>query len=282
MHIVRFRNDRNIRMYGIQKNNVIRALDGDIFGRFSDTGIDVSAEKVKILSPVPHPNKIIGIGLNYRKHVEEWAEKMGKTVKSIIPEEPVIFLKPPTTRIGNFGEIELPQVSNEVEFEAELAVIIGKECRNIKKDEGLKAVFGYTCANDVTARDIQRKDGQWTRAKGFDSFCPLGPGIVLQKGYDISGWNVDFPMNDIRVISHPNQLHVQGKLNNTVCQDFHTSDMIFSVEEIIAYISGVMSLYPGDIILTGTGTGSQKLKHGDNVEIEIEKIGLLSNRVIQK
>ena len=141
MQIVRFRNDRNIRMYGILENQIIHAIDGDIFGRFSDTGIEIKADKVKILSPVPHPNKIIGIGLNYKNHVEEWAEKTGKTVSEVTPKEPVLFLKPPTARIGNFGEIEIPQSSNHVEFEAELAVIIGTECRNIKKEDALNVVF---------------------------------------------------------------------------------------------------------------------------------------------
>lgn len=279
MNIVRFRNDRNVKMYGFLKDNKIRAVDGDIFGIFSDTNIDIPAAKVKILAPVPHPNKIIGVGLNYKKHIKEWAESIGKKESEIKTKNPILFLKPPTTRIGNKGAIELPGISKQVEFEAELAVVIGKECRNVQTKDALKYIFGYTCANDVTARDLQKMDNQWARAKGFDSFCPLGPSITLQTGFEFQIKNTNFKIDNSERIDNPNNLNVKTILNGKVVQDFNTKDMVFKVEDLVCFISSIMTLFPGDVILTGTDVGVGKLNAGDKIEIEIEKIGKLINKV---
>jgi len=279
MRIVRFRNDRNVKLFGILKNDTIRAIEGDIFNIHSDTGVDIPLNKVKLLAPIPHPNKIIGVGLNYKKHIKEWVEKTGKTYDEVLSKNIILFLKPPTGRIGHNGEIELPEVSNKVEYEGELAVVIGKECKNVSKENALSFVFGYTCANDVTARDIQESDGQWTRAKGFDSFCPLGPVITLQKNFElITGFSKILDEAESK-IDTPNNLRIKTYLNSKVVQDFYTSDMIYSVEEIIEFASSVMTLFPGDVVLTGTGLGTGQIASGDIVEVEIEKIGKLSNRV---
>jgi 2-keto-4-pentenoate hydratase/2-oxohepta-3-ene-1,7-dioic acid hydratase in catechol pathway len=233
---------------------------------------------VKILAPVPHPNKIIGVGLNYKEHIAEWAGMNNKSFAEVAPSEPLIFLKPPTARIGNKGEIEIPASSNRVEYEAELAVVIGKECRNVDAGSAKKYILGYTCANDVTARDIQLKDGQWTRAKGFDTFCPLGPHIVMQKGFSLVSQSPFSDDNDD--ISDANNLEIKAVLNGKCVQSFNTKDMVFKIEELVSRISDVMTLYPGDVILTGSSVGSSKLSPGDNITIEIEKIGKLENQVI--
>ncbi len=281
MQIIRFRNDRNVKMYGFLYEKRIRALQGDIFNIFSDTGIDIKADKVKILAPVPHPNKIIGIGLNYKKHVKEWAELNNKKYEDCIPKVPLMFLKPPTARIGQNGEIEIPAQSQSVEYEGELAVVMGKQGRNIPKSKAFEHIFGYTCANDVTARDIQIKEGQWTRAKGFDSFCPLGPGIVLQKGFKLASGNREFIKKSTKIIDNPDNLSVKTYLNGKIVQDFNTNDMIFSVSQLVEAVSEVMTLFPGDVILTGTSLGVGKLNQKDVVEVEIEKIGRLVNKVIK-
>ena len=267
-------------MYGFLYENKIRAIEGNIFNIIKDTGVELDADKVKILAPVPHPNKIIGIGLNYKTHIKEWAEIHNKKYEDCIPKTPIMFLKPPTSRIGQNGEIEIPGQSNQVEYEAELAVVIGKQARNISKNEALKFVLGYTCANDVTARDLQIADGQWTRAKGFDSFCPLGPGIVLQKGFNLVSGKSSFIKKRETFIENPNKLQVKAYLNGKVVQDFNTEDMLFNVSELVSHVSKVMTLFPGDVILTGTSVGVGLLNKNDKIEIEIEKIGRLSNKVI--
>lgn len=217
---------------------------------------------VKRLAPVEPPN-IFAIGLNYRGHATE----QGLTE---LPKLPLIFAKPTTAVIGPGDSIVLPESApNEVDFEAELAVVIGRECRRVRESDALSHVFGYTCANDVSARDCQKKlDKQWTRAKGFDTFCPLGPVVVTRDEFDCSN------------------ARVRSILNGTVMQDATTADLIFSVPFLISYLSHQFTLLPGTVILTGTpaGVGFTRtppvfLRAGDLIEVEIEGIGRLSNSV---
>jgi 2-keto-4-pentenoate hydratase/2-oxohepta-3-ene-1,7-dioic acid hydratase in catechol pathway len=217
----------------------------------SPGGHSVSLDEVTLLAPVT-PSKIVCVGRNYLEHAVELGNKM--------PEEPLLFLKPPSSVIGHGDAIELPTQSERVEHEGELGVVIGRTARRISPDEDpLSYVFGYTCVNDVTARDLQRKDVQFTRAKSFDTFCPVGPIIV----------------NDI----DPLDTAVTARLNGDVKQQARTSAMAFSVPFLIRYITQIMTLYPGDLIATGTPSGVSPMKHGDVVEIEVEGIGVLRNSV---
>lgn len=198
------------------------------------------------LSPAP-PSKIVCIGRNYRAHAQELGNE--------VPKEPLLFLKPPSSLLEPGGTLYLPPESERVEHEAELGVVIGRRGRRIPRERALEHVFGYSVACDVTARDLQKKDGQWTRAKGFDGFCPVGPEVV--SGLDPSGLSI--------------RLRVNGDLR----QDGNTRDMVFDVASLIAHVSSVMTLEPGDLILTGTPEGVGPLAAGDRVEVEIEGIGLL-------
>jgi 2-keto-4-pentenoate hydratase/2-oxohepta-3-ene-1,7-dioic acid hydratase in catechol pathway len=198
-----------------------------------------------------NPTKIIAIGLNYLDHAKEL--KMG------IPDQPLIFMKPTTTVIGSEDAIILPPQTKELNYEGELAVVIKEKVRNVSKDAAQRFIAGYACANDVTARDLQRIDGQWTRSKSFDTFCPLGPRIV----------------SDI----DPKQLSIITRVNGVVKQDSNTSNMIFDVFELVSFISEIMTLLPGDVIITGTPPGVGPLEAGDVVEVEIEGIGILKNTV---
>ena len=197
------------------------------------------------------PSKIICIGLNYRKHAEEMNKE--------IPAEPLIFSKPPSAILNPDGTILRPPESQEVHYEGELAIVIGERCRRVPKEEAHRVIAGYTLLNDVTARDLQRRDVQYTRGKGFDTFAPFGPRIV--PGLD------------------PKQLHITLRVNGEVRQSSPVSDMIFSVEELIAHVSNAMTLEPGDIIATGTPSGVGELHAGDVVEVEIPEIGVLRNVV---
>lgn len=197
------------------------------------------------------PTKIIGIGQNYRAHAAE----MGKG----IPEEPLMFLKPLSAVIVDGAAIERPAGYERVDFEGELGVVIGKRARRVTREQALEYVEGYTIVNDVTVRDLQKKDGQWTRAKGFDTFCPLGPRVV--PGLD------------------PSKLHLTTRVNGVVKQDSPTSDLIFDVPTLISFVSQHMTLEPGDVISTGTPSGVGNLNPGDVVEIEISGIGVLRNPV---
>jgi 2-keto-4-pentenoate hydratase/2-oxohepta-3-ene-1,7-dioic acid hydratase in catechol pathway len=208
-------------------------------------------EEVKLLAPVV-PSKIVCVGRNYREHAAELGNKM--------PDEPLLFLKAPSALVANGDCIELPRESKQVEHEGELGVVIGQRARNIPSNEDpLDYVLGYTCVNDVTARDLQRKDVQFTRAKSFDTFCPVGPIIVDELD----------PLN----------LSVSTRVNGSVRQQGSTADMAFSVPFLIRYISHIMTLYPGDLIATGTPAGVSLMKDGDIVEVEIEEIGVLQNTV---
>lgn len=199
------------------------------------------------------PSKIICVGLNYRDHAAE--------LKMEIPKTPIIFLKPPTAVIGQNDEITYPEgLTKELHYEAELALVIKDKTYRIDEKDAGKHLLGFTCANDVTARDLQRQDGQWTRSKSFDTFCPVGPTVV--SGID------------------PDDLAIRLYLNGKVKQDSRTSQMIFKPAFLLYFISRVMTLLPGDIILTGTPAGVGPMKIGDTVEVEIEGIGRLRNRVV--
>jgi 2-keto-4-pentenoate hydratase/2-oxohepta-3-ene-1,7-dioic acid hydratase in catechol pathway len=198
-----------------------------------------------------YPSKIIAIGLNYFSHAKEFSTP--------VPDQPVIFLKPPTSIIRNGDAILYPAQSSEIHFEGELGVVIKDRIRNITEDDAPGHIAGYTCANDITARDLQRLDGQWTRAKSFDTFCPLGPRIAT----DVN----------------PGNLRIQTRVNGEVKQDSNTANMIFGVAYLVSFVSSIMTLLPGDIIITGTPSGVGPIVPGDTVEVEIEGIGVLRNRV---
>jgi len=249
MKIIRFERDGKI-LYGHLEGNTIEVVEGDIFEETKKTGEKVSLSDVKVLPPV-EPSKIIGLGLNYRKHVEE--------IGFEIPEEPLLFLKPPSAVIGHMEEIVCPENTERVDYEGELGIVIGKRVRHAKEDEALNYVLGYTIVNDVSARDYQNKDGQWTRGKGFDTFCPVGP--VIATGID------------------SDNLRIETRLNGKTVQSGNTNDLIFKCGYLVSFISGIMTLLPGDLIATGTPAGIGPMKRGDEVEIEIEGIGVLKNRV---
>lgn len=207
-------------------------------------------EDVSLLSPVK-PSKIVCVGLNYRDHAGELSMKL--------PEEPVLFLKPPSALLSPGGTILLPTGAGRVDYEAELAVVIGKTARKINRSEACDFIMGYTCFNDITARELQHKDGQWSRAKGFDTFAPCGP--CLETELDVS------------------DRKIKCLLNGKLVQSSSTKEMVFGIFELVEFISGVMTLFPGDIIATGTPPGVGEIKAGDTVEIEVEGLGRLTNEV---
>ncbi len=198
-----------------------------------------------------HPTKIIAIGLNYLDHAKE--------LNMEIPEYPLIFMKPPTAVIGDGEMIIYPPQTQELHYEGELGIVIGKKARNVSVEEAKDCIAGYTCSNDVTARDLQRLDGQWTRSKSFDTFCPLGPRIVK---------NID-----------PTNLAITTRVNGVTKQSSNTNQMIFNAYNLVSFISAIMTLLPGDVISTGTPPGVGELQVGDVVEVEIEGIGILRNTV---
>ena len=239
--------------FGLLEDDLVLPLaDGEaieVFDPRTEKGIPTG--DVNFLVPVV-PSKIVCVGRNYREHAAELGNK--------IPDEPLLFLKAPSALIANGEAIELPTQSNQVEHEGELGVVISRRARNLSDDDDpLRYVLGYTCVNDVTARDLQRKDVQFTRGKSFDTFCPVGPSVVA--GLD--------PLN----------LAVTTRVNGIVKQKGQTSDMAFSVPFLIRYISNIMTLLPGDLIATGTPAGVSAMKDGDVVEVEIDEIGILRNTV---
>ena len=249
MKFVRFKTKKDIR-YGLVCENHVLEIEGNIFNQYRTLKTKHAFCDLKILSPCV-PTKIIAIGLNFRSHAKE----LGMT----LPEVPMIFMKPPTAVIGPDEEIIYPEMSSRVDYEGELAVVIGKKCRFVAESDSEKYIAGYTCFNDVTARDLQKKDVQFTRAKGFDTFAPMGPFIET----DINPCNVK----------------IETFLNGVKKQSGNTSDLIFSIRNIVSFLSMIMTLCPGDIIATGTPSGIGPLKRGDIVEVRIEGIGSLSNRV---
>jgi 2-keto-4-pentenoate hydratase/2-oxohepta-3-ene-1,7-dioic acid hydratase in catechol pathway len=232
-------------------------LTGDpMVAGFDTTGRRIRLEDARLLAPVIPRSKVVCIGKNYADHVEEMKNVTGGEA----PEEPLLFLKPNTSVIGPGEPILRPAISNRVEHEGELAMVIGAVTKDVSEEDALKHVFGFTCANDVTARDLQIKDGQWTRGKGFDTFCPLGP--VIETDPDLS---------DARVVT---------RVNGEVRQEGRTSQLIHSLARIVAFASQAFTLLPGDVILTGTPAGVGLLESGDTVEVEIEGIGILRNPVL--
>lgn len=220
-------------------------------GLYCDT---YTLDELQVLPPVL-PGKIICVGLNYVDHAME--------LEMPLPDHPILFLKPPSAVIGHGDKIILPPESHQVDYEAELAVVIGKRCRNVPTDRAGDVIMGYTCFNDITARDIQRIDTQWTRAKSFDTFAPLGPFIVEPHEVD--------PFNG----------YIRSRVNGKVKQDSGLNNMIFDVPALIEFISHIMTLEKGDVIATGTPSGVGELLPGDSVEIEIEGIGTLKNQVVR-
>ena len=265
MKIVRFIDSSDSTGYGVQHGSGVSRIDGCIFGEFTDTGEIVEVKK--LLAPI-EPKSVLCIGLNYRKHAAEGGQPE--------PEFPVLFMKMPST-VQNPGDpIVLPThlKSEAVDYECELAVVIGKSCKNVSKENALDYVLGYTCANDVSARDWQSKYGgsQWCRGKTFDTFCPLGPALLTADE-----------------IPNPNSLGIRTILNGNTMQDWNTDDMIFDVPTLIEFLSASMILNPGTVILTGTphGVGFARtppvfLKAGDSVTVEIDGIGQLTNPVVEE
>lgn len=198
-----------------------------------------------------NPSKVIAIGLNYRDHAKEF--------NMPIPDYPILFLKPPTAVIEDGDDFIFPPQTQELHYEGELGIVISERAKSVPVSEADRYIAGYTCANDVTARDLQRMDGQWTRAKSFDTFCPLGPRIVK---------DID-----------PGVLGITTRVNGQVRQRSTTANMIFNVYELVSFVSGIMTLLPGDVIITGTPPGVGALNPGDTVEIDIERIGTLKNKV---
>lgn len=235
----------------------VAEVEGHPFGRISFSGARWALSDVRLLSPIL-PSKVVCVGRNYAEHAAEHGTE--------VPKEPLLFLKPSTSVIGPRDAIRLPALSKQVEHEAELAVVIGAPgARRADRAAAQRAIFGYTCANDVTARDLQRMDGQWTRAKGFDSFCPIGPWITT--GLDVTDLEIR-----CEVGSDPEEMEVR--------QLGRTRDMVFDVPALVSYVSHVMTLLPGDVILTGTPAGVSPLADGDTVTVRIEGVGELTNPVV--
>ncbi|GAB6156286.1 fumarylacetoacetate hydrolase family protein [Desulfosporosinus burensis] len=249
MKYVRFTNHEKEIGYGLVEGEKVHLINGSFLDPQSKL-IDawLPLDQVSLLAPV-EPSKVVCVGLNYALHAKE--------LNHSLPEDPVIFIKPPTSVIGPDAEIIYPKISQRVDYEAELAVIIGAIIKDASEEEASKAIFGYACANDVTARDLQKKDGQWTRGKSFDTFCPIGPWVVT---------DID-----------PSNLDIQLFLNGKVKQSSNTQNFINSIPKLVSFISQVMTLYPGDVVLTGTPEGVGPMQPGDEVIVKIQSIGELRN-----
>jgi len=251
MKIIQFEKGKVI-SYGVLNNNIINPIVGNIFENIktdNSTAFDIS--EVKILPPV-FPTKVVAIGLNYKDHAAELGEEL--------PDEPKLFIKPSTSVIGHDDNIIYPTMSKRVDYEAELAAIVGKKAHKVSVENAKDYILGYTCLNDVTARDLQQKDGQWTRSKSFDTFCPIGP--VIETEID------------------PNNIDIYSRVNGVVKQSSNTKNFIFPMFELFSFISHIMTLLPGDIITTGTPSGIGSMKPGDTIEIEVKGIGVLRNKVV--
>jgi len=253
MRVVRYQLQNEAEKYGWLLDDKIGEIEGDPFGAYQRTEAKTPLADARLLAP-SKPSKIVCVGRNYVEHAKELGNE--------VPKIPLIFLKPPSSIINPNEPIVLPPQSRQVEHEAELVVVIGKRARNVTAENAKAHVYGYTVGNDVTARDLQRTDDQWTRAKGFDTFCPFGPWI-----------DTDFDISDALITC---------KVSGSPRQMASTRDMVFSVPTLIAYISSVMTLEPGDLIFTGTPSGVGRLKAGDEVAVEIEGLGVLKNPVIME
>jgi len=251
MKVARFSSGTGAR-YGIIDGDEIVVLTGDpMFNGFESTDERLPLSEIKIVAPVIPRSKVVAIGRNYSEHAKELGNET--------PTEPMMFLKPNTSVVGPGDAIMLPPQSEHVSFEGELAVVIGSIAKNVAEADADTVIFGYTIANDVTARDLQKKDGQWSRAKGFDTFCPLGP--VIETEFAVASQSI------------------RTTVNGDLKQDGTVDQMVHSVASLVAYASSVFTLLPGDLILTGTPAGVGPIVHGDTVEITIEGIGTLSNPV---
>jgi len=251
MRFVRYQYGTDAPCYGWILEDRVGPVDGSPFGEYRRMNASLPIESVRLLAPV-EPSKIICVGRNYAEHAREHGAE--------VPQIPLLFLKPPTALIGPGENIVLPPQSQQVEHEAELAVVIGKAGRWIPVDQINEYIFGYVAANDVTARDLQQRDGQWTRGKGFDTFCPVGPWIETEL--------------------NPADVLVTCRVNNEMRQMASTREMVFTVPQLIAFASSIMTLLPGDILLTGTPAGVGPLNASDVVEVTVEGIGTLRNPVI--
>jgi 2-keto-4-pentenoate hydratase/2-oxohepta-3-ene-1,7-dioic acid hydratase in catechol pathway len=238
--------------YAVHRDDLLLLLDGPPWAGARETGERVAAAGAELLCPC-EPTKVVCVGLNYLLHVAESASR------STVPDEPVLFLKPPSALLPPLGVIVLPEGAGRVDHEAEMAVVVGRRLRRATAAEARAAIFGVTAVNDVTARELQKKDVQWTRGKGFDTFCPCGPAVV--RGVD------------------PDALAVWAAVNGVRRQDGHTRDLIVKSAELVAFISRVMTLEPGDVVSTGTPAGVGPLAAGDVVEIGVEGVGTLFNPV---
>ncbi|QCR43831.1 2-hydroxyhepta-2,4-diene-1,7-dioate isomerase [Curtobacterium sp. SGAir0471] len=255
MKIARFSSTGEDPRYGILDERDLVVLAGDpMYQGFETTGERVPLADAKLLAPVIPRSKVIGVGLNYAEHASEMDERSG--------DDPVVFLKPNTAVIGPDDPIRLPAEVGRIDHEGELAIVIGSLAKNVRREDFASVVLGYTIANDVTARDLQARDGQWTRAKGFDTFCPLGP--VIETEIDPS---------DIRL-----ETRVDGELR----QAASTSEMVHDIPSLIEFVSSIWTLLPGDVILTGTPAGVGAIRDGEVVEVLIEGIGSLKNPVIAR
>lgn len=249
VRIVRLFHEGDVR-YGLADESTVTLISDEPFAAWETEAV-IPLPHAQLLSPCV-PTKVVCAGINYRGHAKE----MGHA----LPDEPVIFLKPPTAVIGHGAEVHIPQGFTTVDYEGELAVVIGRRTRNVTPEEALEHVLGYTCGNDITNRVLQKKDGQWTRAKSFDTFCPLGPWIET---------DVD-----------PGELTLQTFVNGELRQSGETSDMIFSVPELVSFVSSVMTLLPGDVVMTGTPAGIGPVVSGDTVEVRIDGIGSLISHIV--
>jgi 2-keto-4-pentenoate hydratase/2-oxohepta-3-ene-1,7-dioic acid hydratase in catechol pathway len=231
----------------------VAVLDSDpLYRPVQFTGEQLQLADVRLLAPVIPRSKVVCVGRNYQAHAEELGNE--------VPKEPLIFLKPNTSVVGPRDGIVYPEQTNDLHFEGELAIVIGRICRDLPRERAEEVIFGYTIANDVTARDLQKSDGQWARAKGYDTFCPLGPWI-----------STDLDVADLRVTT---------TLNGEPKQDGRTSQFIFDIPEVLAYITSFTTLLPGDVVLTGTPAGVGPMLPGDEVAISVEGLGTLTNKVI--
>jgi len=249
MRIVRILHEGDCR-YGLADGDTVTLITDEPFSAWEPEGVLALAD-AQLLSPVA-PTKVVCVGLNYKEHIREMGHDF--------PEDPVIFLKPSTAVIGPHQTIPIPDGVGRVDYEAELGVVIGRRTHRATPGEAAANILGYTCGNDVTARDLQRKDGQWTRAKGFDGFCPLGPWVET---------DVD-----------PRDLTLECYVNGVCKQSAQTSDMLFDPYRLVAFVSSVMTLVPGDVVLTGTPGGIGPIEVGDSVEVRIAGVGSLTNGVV--
>lgn len=250
MKFIRFKKEGRI-FQGLLSEKKVHVITGDMFSDFSAAKEGLDLAGINLLAPCV-PGKVIAVGLNYRGHARE--------MQMPIPEEPLLFMKPATAVIGPESPIVYPEMSQRVDYEGELGVVIGRTCKHISEADAPSFIFGYTCVNDVTARDLQKKDVQFTRAKSFDTFCPIGP--CIETGLD------------------PATARIETRLNGELRQETTTGDFICPVYALVAFISRVMTLLPGDVIATGTPSGIGPMQPGDEVEVRISGIGALRNRVV--